>query len=206
MSMAVSISWLEPPEDWGDAQMTFKRARANFRRRLLHGAKRLLWMFVYLWVLFALFALHESIVLAKHQITYELYGFAFINAWVLAKVMLVADDLNLGANWFERHPLIYRILTRALLFAVAFMMVHVVEGMLVGLWQGKTLTGSMPEVSGGNIAELASMGVILTVALIPFFVFKAIDKALGVGTLRTLLLARPPVDCSSQAGSLPAER
>jgi hypothetical protein len=155
-------------------------------------------VFLYLWVLFALFALHESLVLAKHRIDYEPYGFAFVNAWVLAKVMLVADDLNLGANWFERRPLIYRILTRALLFAIVFMAVHAVEGVLVGLWRGKTIAGSMPEVTGGSIAELASKGVILTVALMPFFAFKAIDQALGTGTLRSLLLVSRPADSSQQ--------
>jgi hypothetical protein len=71
------------------------------------------------------------------------------------------------------------------------------------LWRGKTLTESLPEVSGGGVAELASVGVILTVALMPFFAFKAIDQALGAGTLRTLLLANRPVDRSRQAGSLP---
>ena len=54
-----------------------------------------------------LFALHESIVLAKHEIDYRGYGMALVNAWVLAKVMLVADDLNLGSRWFENRRCAY---------------------------------------------------------------------------------------------------
>jgi len=45
---------------------------------------------------------------------------ALVNAWVLAKVMLVADDLNLGSRWFENRRLIYRILSRSALFALVF--------------------------------------------------------------------------------------
>ena len=170
--------------------MAAKDAKAGIGRRLLGGAKRLGWVFLYLWVLFGTFALHESIVLARHDIDYESHGLAFINAWVLAKVMLVADDLNLGANWFERHPLIYRISSRALLFAVVFLVAHAVEALLIGLWRGKTIAESLPELSSHHFAALGSAAVLLTVALMPFFAFKAIDQALGVGTLRALLLER----------------
>jgi hypothetical protein len=170
--------------------MASDRARAGIGRRLMDGAKRLFWVFLYLWVLFGLFALHESLVLAKYQIDYEPFGYAFVNAWVLAKVMLVADDLNLGADWFERHPLIYRILSRALLFALVFMAAHAVESLLVGLWHGKTIAEIVPQLSSGYFERLLSKAVIVAVALMPFFAFKALDQALGVGTLRSLLLAR----------------
>ena len=83
--------------------MTSGRAPLGLIGRIVGGACRLAGVFAYLWVVLTLFALHESIVLAKHEIDYRGYGMAFLNAWVLAKVMLIADDLNLGSGWFENR-------------------------------------------------------------------------------------------------------
>jgi hypothetical protein len=50
------------------------------------------------------FALHESVVSAKDHIDYHFYGFAFVNALILGKVMLVAEDLHF-AEWVKaRRP------------------------------------------------------------------------------------------------------
>jgi len=170
--------------------MTGKPLRLGLRARVLGGARRLLGVFLYLWVVLTLFAVHESVVLAKRQMDYRGYGLAFVNAWVLAKVMLVAEDLNLGARWFGERPLIYRVLSRAGLFAVVFMGAHTVEGVIVGLWNGKTILESLPRFGGGSAVDILSVAVILGVALTPFFAFRAIDQALGPGRLRSLLLTR----------------
>jgi len=143
-----------------------------------------------LWVVLTLFALHESIVLAKHEIDYRGYGMALINAWVLAKVMLVAEDLKLGTRWFEHHRLMYRILSRSVLFALVFMGVHAAERLLIGWWRGKTIVESIPQIGGGSVAGVLSVGAILSVALIPFFALRALEQTLGPGVLRVLLARR----------------
>src|SRR5262249_11002238 len=86
--------------------------RRNVKDRFAHESIRFLLIFVYLWVQFGLFALHESIVLGKMGRAYHVQGFAVINALVLAKVMLVAEDLHLGA-WMRRQPVAYAALGEA---------------------------------------------------------------------------------------------
>ena len=144
--------------------------------------------FLYLWVVLTLFALHESIVLAKHDIDYRGYGLAFINAFVLAKVMLVADELNLGRRWFRQRRPIYRILYRSALFALVLVGAHVAEGIATGWWRGKALLESFPEIGGGSVAGILSVGVIVSVALMPFFAFREVQQALGSDVLRRVLL------------------
>ena len=179
------------------------RARLGFKQRVVGGARRLAGIFLYLWVVLTLFALHESIVLAKHEIDYRGYGTAFIKAWVLAKVMLVADDLNLGGRWFEHHRLMYRILSRSALFALVFMAVHTVERLLVGWWQGKTILEAIPQIGGGSVAGIVSVSVIISVALIPFFAVRALEQALGPGVLRLLFARRSSLEAR---GVVPGHR
>jgi len=154
-----------------------------------HEAKRLVAMFLYLWVLFGLFVLHESIVLAKHDINYSAYGFAFINAWLLAKVMLVAEDLHL-ARRFQDKPLIYPIVYRSMVFAVVFIGFDIVEHVLLGLWRGKTIVESFPAIGGGTLTGILSVAAIISVALMPFFAFRELGRVIGEGELRALLFTR----------------
>jgi hypothetical protein len=162
--------------------------KRSLKDRLLHEAKRLVGIFLYLWVLLGLFAIHESIVLAKHNIPYRPFGVALINAWILAKVMLIAEDLKLGEGWFGHRPPIYRILAKAVAFAMLFLVVHFVENVLVGMWRGKTISESLPTVGDGSTIALISVAILLAFALIPFFAFKEADRALGGGVLRAVLL------------------
>jgi hypothetical protein len=163
------------------------RGGRNLLGKLIIETKKFLGMAAYLWVVFGLFAIHESIVLAKHQISYKFYGFAILNSLILAKVMLIAEDLRLGERNFKDRPLVYPILYKAILFAVTFMCFDVVEEVLTGLVRGKTIAQSIPEFGGGSLGGIFSEALILTVALIPFFAFREIGRVLGADRLKSLL-------------------
>jgi hypothetical protein len=165
------------------------------KKALVHEIRRFLMMFLYLYVLFGLFTIHEAIVLAQHHIPYTYYGFALINALILAKVMLVAEDLHLGRQ-FEKRPLIYPVLIKSALFALVFMIFRAVEELLKGWWEGKALAESLPVFGGGGIVGILSVAVILAFALVPFFAFVQISSLLGPGVLHALLVKFRPQDIS----------
>ena len=148
--------------------------------------RRFIVLFLYLWVLFGLFVLNERIVLRQEGINFAAQGFAVINALVLAKVMLIAEDLNLG-HWLNRRPLIYPILHDSLLFTVLFISFHVLEHVVIGLVHGETLAGSVPAIGGGGFAGLLCAAVICFVSLIPFFAFRNLGRVLGTDRLNALL-------------------
>jgi hypothetical protein len=143
-------------------------------------------IFLYLWVLFGFFVLNERIILAQRGIFISAQGFALINALVLAKVMLVVEDLNLG-RWVRPRPLIYPILHDAFLLTVLFICFHVVEKVVTGLVMGKSVAASVPAIGGGGLAGLICVAVILFVSLLPFFAFKHLGRALGERKLYAML-------------------
>jgi hypothetical protein len=75
--------------------------KRDLKQRIFDEILNFLGIAIYLWVMFGVFALHESVVSAKYHIDYHFYGFALVNALVLGKVMLVAEDLHF-ADWFKR--------------------------------------------------------------------------------------------------------
>jgi hypothetical protein len=156
------------------------------KKVVAHKVRRFLLMFLYLWALLLLLALNQDMILRQRGISLSTQGFGFINALVLAKVMLVAEDLDLG-RWRQRRPLIYPIVYESLLLTALFICFHVVEHIAIGLFKGDTLAASVPHIGGGGLAGLACVAVILFVALIPFFAFKHVSRELGEGRLRAML-------------------
>ena len=164
----------------------------SVKDRLVHEATRFGLMFVYLWLVFGLFVLNERIIRGQMGLGYQPQGFALINALVLAKVMLIAEDLNLDRG-LRRQPLVYAALGEAVLFAIVFIAFHVLERVVVGLLHGSALVASVPGFGGGGFAGLVTVAAILFIMLIPYFAFRDIGRALGPGEFRRLLFSRPAV-------------
>lgn len=162
---------------------------SKLKERGIHEAKLFLGMFLYLFIMFGLSVVHESMVLAQHQINYVAHGVAAINALVMAKVMLVADDLHIGRR-FEQQPLVLSVLYKSVVFGVVFICFRIVEEVLVGLFHGKTVGESVPGFGGGGLAGILSTACLITFSLVPFFAFTELGRVIGEAKLRALFLTR----------------
>jgi hypothetical protein len=119
--------------------------------------------------LFGVFVLNQGVVLREHGINFAMQGFAFINALVFAKVMMLFEIFDPG-RWLRKRPLIYPILYETSLLTILFIVVHVAEKTIEGVIHGKTVADSLPSIGGGGLVGLLSAAVILFVALVPFLV------------------------------------
>jgi fumarate reductase subunit C len=173
--------------------------KRDLKQRVFDEIMNLLAIVSYLFVTFGVFALHESVVSAKNHIDYHFYGFAIINALILGKVMLVAEDLHF-ADWFKDRPLVYPILCKAVAFSMLFLVFDVVEEVLVGVFKGKTIGESIPSIGGGTPSGVFFVGVILAVALIPFFAFREISRVIGERELHSLMFTGGPKAAAFRSG------
>jgi hypothetical protein len=160
--------------------------KRDLKQRIFDEVIKFLGIAFYLWVMFGVFALHESVVSEKVHINYHFYGFALVNALVLGKVLLIAEDLHF-ADWFKGRPLIYPVLCKAVAFSALFLVFDVVEEVLVGIFKGKTIDASIPSIGGGSPTGVFFVGIILAVALIPFFAFREIGRVIGERELHSLI-------------------
>ena len=167
----------------------------NLAHRIYHQVIQFLLIAIYLFVVFAVLALHEEVVAAKNGIAYHFYGFAAINAIILGKVMLVAEDVNFANRFFRdilarNRPLVYIIVFKSVAFTLLFFVFDIVEEVLVGLFKGKTVAESFPDIGGGSLRGILSMIVVITVLLIPFFAYREIAQVIGESKLHSLLFTR----------------
>ncbi len=103
--------------------------------------------------------------------------------------MLVADDLRLG-NRFRDHPLIYSVLYKSFVFAAMLVCFHLFEGMAVAWWRGGPLSESLSEFGRGDLKGILSVGALVCVAFIPFFMFREAARVIGGDQLWRLFFAR----------------
>jgi hypothetical protein len=161
-------------------------AKPTLKERAVEEFKRLLVIFLYLWLVFGLLSIHKSLVLSQHHLDTEEHAFAIINAFVFAKVLLVGEHFNLGTR-FNQKPLIYPILYKCFVFSVVLIGFHVIESVGVGLWHGRTIVESLPPFLGWNPRGLLAVSVMCFVLLLPFFGFREIVRVIGRAKMRSLL-------------------
>ena len=175
----------------------------RLKERGIDEIRRFLLMFVYLWLVFGLFVLNESIILGGHNMSFAPQGFALINAAVMAKVMLIAEDLKVGRR-LDHLPPIYPVAYKSTLFAAVFIAFHAVERILVGVIAGKSFADSIPHIGGGTWHGGLTVWAIMTVSLLPFFMLREIGAFLGEGRLWNLMFRpRPTVGQRGQMEILP---
>jgi hypothetical protein len=171
--------------------MTFEQSeKPGLKRKLAHEFKELVWIFAYLWVLLGLFYVHKSIVLNEPNLIYH-QGFAFINALVLAKVMLIAEMLHVADN-LKQKPLIHPIVFKSAVFSAILISFYIIEETLIGMWHGKTAAESIPHIGGGSLSleGILVEGVMMFVVLMPFFAMRELSRDLGDDRLYELFFVR----------------
>src|SRR5580700_11110520 len=161
----------------------------NLKQKGFLEFKKFMAIFLYLWVVFALLSIHETIIRAQHGLDYEAHTFAVINAFVFAKVLLVGEHFRLGTR-FKHKPLIYPVLYKCLMFSVLLTSFHIVEKVLVGVVGGETISESFSDLGGRTLISIVSMSTLAFVMLIPFFAFRELGRLIGEKELRSLFLGR----------------
>ena len=158
------------------------------KQKALTEGRKLLWIFLYLWVLLGLFAVHKSVVLNEHDLFFH-QGFAVINAFVLAKVMFTAEMFHVADNLKDK-PLIYPIVFKSTVFSILLIGFYIVEEVMMGKWHGKTFSNSIPVIGGGSLEGILVVGIITFVVLMPFFALREFGRDIGDDKLYELFFVR----------------
>ena len=153
-------------------------AKRTLKQKTVHEIREYIAISLYLFVVFSLFVVYKSVILAEHHIDFALHGFALINALALAKVMLVAQELHLAYR-FRDAPLIYPTLLKSIVFTILLACFKIAEDAAIGRFHGKSLHESLSDLGGGSWKGILILTVLLFFVLIPFFGFTELRRAFG---------------------------
>jgi hypothetical protein len=181
--------------------MFMATSHRTLKEKAYQEMKEFVVMALYLWLVFGLFIVYKSVVLAEYHIDFAANGIALINALALAKVMLLAKGLHLGEQFNDR-PLIYPTLVKSAMFAVVLACFKILEEFAIGLYHHKSFRESMAHLAGGTGKGIVAFTVILFVILIPFVGFGELQRVFGEGKLAHIFFHRGRAEGQSTASVL----
>ena len=160
--------------------------KPGWKKRSLDELRTLSITVMYIWILLSVFTLHREIILANYHINYSAkFGFAFINAVILAKFMWLGEILH-AEKKAAGKALLYSMLWNSALFTVILMVCHLLEEALVKVWHGQSFAASFSETVADPREIFAPM-LLMFVVLIPFFFAKGLIEILGKDEIKRLL-------------------
>lgn len=157
--------------------------------RLLREFKGFLFIFLYLVVAFGFFVLAEALVERENGNGFVVTGFAIVNAFVLAKVIMVAEHFRFGRFRRRRHPLAFAILVETLLFTALLIVFHALEKGASGYVRHGSVWAEFGRLAEGGVLSVVCVVIMLFIALIPFFAYRNLARELGEERLRDMLFA-----------------
>ena len=144
----------------------------------------------YLTFYFGVFATYKRLILAENEIDFEQYGAAFINAFILGKVVSVGGMMKLGTK-LDNGPLAISTFFKSLIFTIWLAIFNVLEELIKGYFKTNTLQGAIDYLNHhiGTAEYFAGLLVVFT-CFIPYFAFREMSRILGYHTIMNLFFKR----------------
>jgi hypothetical protein len=152
------------------------------KRNLVREARGFVLVFVYLYVCIVAISVYRSLTLRAFGIDYFPFGFAFIEALILAKFIVTGHMLRIGSG-LDHKPLIYPTLYKAFIFFLLLLALSVVEEAIKGLRHGKTFIEAVLELGHGTLPGLLAYSIIGFLFLLPYIALRQVNEVLGEGRL-----------------------
>jgi hypothetical protein len=163
--------------------MNTENAQAvTLKQKAAHELVQLFAIFLYLAFFFCALATYSMLLLKEFSISYFTYGFALINALVIAKVILIGEYAHLGKK-HEAKPLLLAAIYKALLFTLLVFAFHVVEELIRLLIHKGNMATALREI---RIDDLLSRSLVVFCTFIPLFAFRELQRVLGEEKFRAL--------------------
>lgn len=162
---------------------------AELKEKAKEELRLLLIITIYLGVLFCAFLTYRRLISREFGISSFHYGFAIIEAVIIAKVILIGKAMGLGKHQSGK-ALVFAVLRDSLVYGVLIGLFSVLEKWIEGLVHGKGFVASLADIANEGIWEILARTLVLFVALVPFFAIWKLDEELGERKLSQIFFGK----------------
>ncbi|MFO0890769.1 MAG: hypothetical protein U0790_16690 [Isosphaeraceae bacterium] len=166
-----------------------RKRESGIRARLLAEMSTILGIFLYLAAFLGAFTQYRRLVLGEYQISYLHYGYNLVEAFILAKVIVLGSALGVGERFRDR-PLIVSTLYKTAAFSLLVLAFSIGEHLLTAWFHGETTRAAWDAMLGQGAGEILSRVLVIILAFLPMFAVWEIDRVLGDGKLFDLFFTR----------------
>ena len=162
---------------------------ASLKERALEELKIYWIITLYLAVFLGSFTVYRRLILKEFGVAYLHYGFALIEALIIAKVILIGDALGFGRQ-FEGKPLILSVIYKSVLFGLLVVLFGVLEHVVEGLIHKEDWASILRHLGDLGMYEILARVIMLIVAFVPFFAFWEIGRVIGPRKIAALFFSK----------------
>ena len=149
--------------------------KSGLKRKAIHEFEDLAVVFLYLAFFFCALATYSMLLLKEFHVSYFIYGFALLKAFVIAKVILIGEYAHLGKK-HEVKPLFFSALHKAFLFSLLVLAFHMVEEVIKQLLHGGRAVAAFHDI---RIDDLLGRSAVVFCTFIPLFAFRELRRVMG---------------------------
>lgn len=167
----------------------------GFKEKAIEGLK-IFWIITfYLFMLIGTFMIYRRLLLAEFGVAYLNYGFAFIEALIIAKIIVIGGALKLDRR-FEDGPLIASVIYKSLFYGGLVFLLGILEHLVDGLIHKEDWADILHGMVEHGVYELLARTVMMFGAFIPFFAFWEVGRVIGPQKLSAMFFSRRKTDPS----------
>jgi len=170
---------------------TANGAAPTLKQKAMADLKDFAWISLYLALFFSALTTYTILLLSEYDATSVLnYGFAIINALVVAKVILLGEMAHLGKA-SESRPLYQAVLYKSIVYCLLVLAFHFVEEFVKRLIHGDPAGTVLHEI---RINDLVGRSIIIFCTFLPLFGFRELRRVLGAEKFDSLFYKAGPHD------------
>ena len=163
--------------------------KASLKEKAAEELRLMLVITAFLAAVFISFLTYRRLISREFGVTSFHYGFAIIEALIVAKVILIGKAIGIGKKSTGR-VLFRKALRDSLVYAILVGAFAILEHVVEGLIHHETLAESVRKFLDQGFYEIAGRTLIMFVAFVPFFTLWELDRALGDRKLLGLLFGK----------------
>jgi hypothetical protein len=157
--------------------------KKTMKQKVIHEGYELLILFVYLSFFFCALVTYRTLLLKGYEKVSLDYGFALINALIIAKVILIGDFVGV-VHRYETRPLLLSVFYKAFLYGLLVFAFHLVEELVKEFIHHGNIGKAFHEV---KLDDLAARCLIIFCAFISLFGYRELRRVIGEEEFQALV-------------------
>jgi hypothetical protein len=169
--------------------MAPNQPKPSLHQRLVHEFRSYLATAGFLAIFFVSLTTYRKLVLAEYAVGYFQFGYAIVEAMILAKVILIGEALHVGERFYDR-PLMVSIVWKTVVFSLFTVLFMTLEHLLSALIHHRPPLAELSFRGAQGDEKLARLQLML-VSFLPYFAFRELGRAIGEKAMYDILFRAP---------------
>ncbi len=163
--------------------------KSKLKDKIIHEAYKLLFLAIYLCLFLSSLSIYRNLILNKDLFNFFHIGYNFVEALLLAKIILLGEMLHLGKKYSDK-PLIIPTLYNAFIFTIFVFLFSIAEHFVLGIIERKEMILIWQELYTHALYQIMSKLLITFIFFILLFSFLETSRVIGEQKLFNLFFRR----------------